>query len=71
MPMPTVSIKNSENVMAQLQPGMFFEGRRQNIRVIGMSEDRDSPENVRKGLIGLVVPTIFTKAQMTGVMGVE
>ncbi|MEK6860256.1 MAG: hypothetical protein AABX54_05580 [Nanoarchaeota archaeon] len=72
MPTPTIAIMGSKNVMAPWgleHAGTFFEGRWQKIRVTGISTDTDSPESVRRGLVGLVVPTIFTYMQMKKAVG--
>lgn len=58
----TMRIMNSDEVMAPAgELGTFLRGKWENIRVTGVSPDEQTPLCVRKSLVGLVVPTIFTK----------
>lgn len=57
----TIGIVNSDEVMAELQPGEFYRGKWEKVQVTEISDDKDTPLEVRTALVGLTVPTIFTK----------
>ena len=62
--MKTISICNSEEVLAVLgTSGTLYRGKWQNIKVTQIGKDDYVPFEVRKSLVGLVVPTIFEKSQ--------
>ena len=42
-------------------PNIFLRTRREKIRVTGVATDEHTPLVVRESLVGLVIPTIFTK----------
>mgnify|MGYP001561340773 CR=1 FL=1 len=61
----TFPIRNSDDVMAELgRPETFYRGKWEKIKVIGLSQDEKTPMSVREGLMGLVIPTIFTKESL-------
>lgn len=56
---------SSGEVMAPAgKPGTFIKGKRQTIRVTGVSGDTDTPLTVREALKEMEVSTIFTKEQL-------
>ncbi|MCD4760179.1 hypothetical protein K8R33_04810 [archaeon] len=58
----TIQIHGSNEVMAMFgKPGVFFRGEWEEILVTKPGEDKDTPLEIRTGLVGLIVPTIFTK----------
>jgi len=67
---PTWPISGSQEVTAPIG-GLESHcvGQWQNIKVTSVSETKDFPVNVRTALVGLVVPTIFTKVQLERTMG--
>ncbi len=68
----TVRIMGSQDVMAQFgSPETFYRGRWQNVKVTEIGPDEDTPLEVRRSLVGLVVPTIFTKESIEEQTGVE
>ena len=61
----TVMIHGSDEVLAPLASyGTFYRGKWENIRVIGVIDDENDALEVRKSLVGLIVPTIFTKERI-------
>ena len=63
--MKTIPIGNSEEVFAALgTPGTFYRGKWQGIKITQIGKDDDVPFEVRKSLVGLIVPTIFGKSQL-------
>ena len=61
----TVRIHGSNEVMAGFGvPGTFYRGKWQNVKITKVGADEDTPLEVRKSLVGLVVPTIFTKERI-------
>jgi len=66
----TIQIQNSNEVMAQFgTPGVFYRGLWQNIQVTGITDDNDIPLEVRAALVGLELPTIFTKESIEAQTG--
>ena len=66
----TIQIENSDEVMAMFGiPGHFYRGKWQNVRVTQVSPDEDTPLDVRKSLVGLIIPTILTKENIEGQTG--
>jgi len=63
-------IIGSDEVMAMFGVlGTFYRGKWQKVKVTEVGTDENTPLEVRKSLVGLVVPTIFTKEgieQQTG-----
>lgn len=58
----TVQIQGSDEVMAMFgQPGVYYRGKWENAKITKTSTDKDVPLEVRKALVGLTIPTIFTK----------
>ena len=58
----TVAIQNSSEVMAMCGIlGTFYRGKWERVKVTQVGSDEDTPLEVRKSLVGLVIPTIFTK----------
>ncbi|MBU3913197.1 MAG: hypothetical protein KKE50_03835 [Nanoarchaeota archaeon] len=61
----TVIIHGSDEVMAMYGiPGTFYRGKWERVKVTQISTDEDTPLEVRKSLVGLVIPTIFTKERI-------
>ena len=68
----TVMIAGSEDVLAMFgSPKTFYRGRWRNVRITGVSEDEDVPIEVRRSLVGLTIPTIFTKERIEEQIGTE
>ncbi len=68
----TVMIPGSDEVMAIFGDfKTFYRGRWQNVRVIKIGEAEDTPLNVRKSLVGLIIPTIFSKEEIEAQTGAE
>jgi hypothetical protein len=66
----TIQIQGSDEVMAMFgKPGVFFRGKWEEVLVTKPSEDEDTPLEIRIGLVGLTVPTIFTKESIEGQTG--
>ncbi|MFH0701654.1 MAG: hypothetical protein V2A62_04405 [Candidatus Woesearchaeota archaeon] len=58
----TVQIQGSDEVMAMFgKVGTFYRGKWENMRITKPDNDEDVPLEVRTALVGLTVPTIFTK----------
>ena len=58
----TVQIQGSDEVMAMFgEQGVYYRGKWENVTITGVSKDEDVPLEIRKCLVGLTVPTIFTK----------
>ena len=67
----TVTIHESDEVMAMYGvPGTFYRGKWEKVRVTQVGTDEDTPLEVRKSLVGLVIPTIFTKERIEEQTGV-
>ena len=61
----TIIIHGSDEVMAALgTPGTFLRGKWRDVKVTKVGEDKDTPLEVRKSLVGLTIPTIFGKQQL-------
>jgi hypothetical protein len=68
----TVTINGSDEVMAMYGiPGTFYRGKWEKVRVTQIGVDEDTPLEVRKSLVGLVIPTIFTKERIEEQTGVS
>ena len=58
----TIQIQGSDEVMAMFgKPGEFYRGKWQDVKITGLGKDEGTPLEVRTALIGLTIPTIFTK----------
>jgi len=58
----TIQIQGTDEVMVMFgKPGNYYLGKWENVRITGVSKDENIPLEVRRGLVGLIVPTIFTK----------
>jgi hypothetical protein len=58
----TIYLHGSNEVMAMFgESGIFYRGRWQDIIVTGIGSDDNIPLSLRKSLVGLVIPTIFSK----------
>ncbi len=58
----TIQIGGSEEVMAMFgRPGEFYRGRWKDVKITGLGKDEDTPLEIRAALVGLNIPTIFTK----------
>ena len=67
----TIAIQNSEEVMAMFgESGTFYRGKWEKVKVTKVGIDEDTPLEVRKSLVGLVIPTIFTKERIEEQTGV-
>ncbi|MCH7562071.1 MAG: hypothetical protein IIC67_12070 [Thaumarchaeota archaeon] len=61
----TTIINDSDEVMAMLgSSGELYRGKWRDIKVTKVGEDKDTPLDVRKSLVGLIIPTIFDKQQL-------
>ena len=61
----TIIIHGSDEVMAMLgSSGALYRGKWRDIKVTKVGEDKDTPLDVRKSLVGLIIPTIFDKQQL-------
>lgn len=68
----TIQIQGSDEVMAMFgKPGEFYRGKWQNVRVTKSSEDEDTSREVRDALVGLIIPTIFTKESIEKQTGIK
>jgi hypothetical protein len=68
--MQTVMIHGSQGeVLAPMGNGVFFRGRRMPIKVIGISNDENTPISVREALVGIKVSAIFTKESLESQVG--
>jgi hypothetical protein len=58
----TIQIQGSDEVMAMFGTlGTYYRGKWEDVSIIRQSEDEDVPLEVRTALVGLTIPTIFTK----------
>lgn len=46
------------------KPGTFRSGKREDVRVTGVGVSEYIPLEIRRSLVGLVVPTVFTKERL-------
>jgi hypothetical protein len=61
----TIPIQGSDEVMAMLSSRcVFYRGKWQKIRVTRPGTDENTPIEIRDSLVGLVIPTIFTKESL-------
>lgn len=61
----TITIHGSDEVMAMFgQPGTFYRGKWQNVRITKTGLDEETPIEVRNSLVGMIIPTIFSKEQI-------
>ena len=61
----TTAIQGSDEVLARWgHSGHFYRGKWEDVKVTEISTDEETPLEVRKSLVGLIVPTIFTKEQI-------
>ena len=61
----TVGIYGSSQVMAMFgDPETYYIGEWEKIRVVGIGTDEKTPLEVRRSLVGLTIPTIFTKQKI-------
>lgn len=67
----TIAIQNSNEVMALCGiPGTFYRGKWERVKVTQVGTDEDIPLEVRRSLVDLVIPTIFTKERIEEQTGV-
>ncbi len=60
-----IPIKGSDTVMAVFgKPGIFYKGEWKDVKITNVGTDKDTPLNIRKSLVGLTIPTIFSKEQI-------
>lgn len=57
----TISIEGSEDVMAIFGRGNYYKGIWQDVRITAVGTDENTPLEIRVALVGLTIPTIFTK----------
>lgn len=58
----TINVKGADEVMAMFgTPETYYRGKWENVRITDISKDEDVPLEVRTALMGLTIPTIFTK----------
>jgi hypothetical protein len=68
----TVQVHGSDEVMAMFgEPGRYYRGKLERIRVTGISKDEDIPLEVRAAVVGLTIPTIFTKESIESQTGIK
>lgn len=68
----TISIYGSDFVLAlYLRPGHYYRGKWENVLITGVGKDEDTPLEVRTALVGLTIPTIFTKETVEEQIGVD
>ena len=61
----TVIIHGSDEVLAMVGTiGTYYNGKWKDVKITKVSEDKDTPREVREALVGLVVPTIFSKSRI-------
>ncbi len=61
----TTAVPKSEEVMAMfIEPMVSYRGKWQDIKITKVSGDEDLPLNIRESLVGLTIPTIFSKEQL-------
>src|SRR3989344_3803377 len=58
----TVIIHGSDEVLAMFgSKETFYKGKWERVKVTQIGPDENTPLEIRKSLVGLVIPTIFTK----------
>ena len=58
----TIQIQGTDEVMAMFgEMGVFYRGKWKDVIITKPTEDKDVPLEVRTALVGLTIPTIFTK----------
>lgn len=63
----TIVIHNSDGeVLAPIGRGEFIAAKRVDIRIVQTPQDEDVPLNIRKAMVGTVIPTIFSSEQLNG-----
>ena len=68
----TIRIMDSPDVMAPFgRPNTFYRGRWKNVQITQVGPDEQTPIEVRKSLVGLVIPTIFTKESIEEQTGAQ
>jgi len=68
----SIAIHGTDEVMSMWgSPGIFFRGKWENVQITSTSEDENVPLEVRTALIGLTIPTIFTKESIEKQTGVN
>lgn len=58
----TIQVKGIDKVMAMFrEPWEYYSGKWEDVIITGVSENEYVPVDVRIALVGLTIPTIFTK----------
>ena len=58
----TIQVQGTDEVRAVFgKPGTYYRGKWEAVIITGISKDEDVPLEVRTALVGLTIPTIFTK----------
>jgi hypothetical protein len=58
----TIQVQGTDEVMAMFGTSeTYHRGKWEDVTITGVSKDEDVPLEVRTALVGLTVPTIFTK----------
>lgn len=58
----TIQVQGTDEVMAVFgTPGTYYRGKWEDVQIVGVTQDEDVPLEVRTALVGLTIPTIFTK----------
>ncbi len=66
----TIAIQDSDEVMAGFgSSGNFYRGKWQNVKVTQIGTDENTSLEIRKSLVGLVIPTIFIKERIEEQIG--
>lgn len=61
----TMRVQGTDEVMAMFgTPGTYYRGKWEDVTITGVNKDKDVPLEVRTALVGLTIPTIFTKEQI-------
>lgn len=57
-----IAIQNSDEVMAMFRElGNYYPGKIEYVKITGITQNKSVPLEVRTALVGLTIPTIFTK----------
>ena len=68
----TIQIQGTDEVMAMFgKIGTYYRGKWENVWITGVSKDKDIPFEIRSSLIGLTIPTIFTKESIEKQTGLK
>ena len=61
----TIPIPESDEVMAMFrEPAVSYKGKWQDINIVKISKQEYVPLDIRESLVGLTIPTIFSKEKL-------